>query len=55
MDSSQASFQFYSEGIYSDPACSNTSTTHGIAVIGWGVEASSNAEYWLLKVLRINW
>lgn len=30
--------------------CSNTTTDHGIAVVGWGIEAGNNTEYWILKV-----
>jgi len=49
IDASQSSFQFYNSGVYSDPNCSTTSLDHGVLVVGWGVDSTSNAAYWLVK------
>jgi cathepsin L len=47
IDASQSSFQFYSSGVYSDPACSSTQLDHGVLSVGWGVSGSS--PYWIVK------
>ncbi|GFU98966.1 digestive cysteine proteinase 1 [Trichonephila clavipes] len=36
-----------SGGIYSDPACSNTTLSHALTVIGYGTE--NGTDYWLVK------
>jgi cathepsin L len=48
MDASQDSFQFYSSGIYSDPACSSVNLDHGVLATGWGVD-NTGADYWIVK------
>nr|AJF94915.1 cathepsin L6 [Nephilengys cruentata] len=47
LDGSPESFRHYSGGIYSDPACSNTTLSHALTVIGYGTE--DGTDYWLVK------
>jgi cathepsin L len=47
IDASQSSFQFYSGGVYYEPACSSQQLDHGVLSIGWGT--SSGTQYWLVK------
>jgi cathepsin L len=50
IDASQNSFQFYSSGVYYEPACSSTSLDHGVLATGWGVDTSSQyPNYWVVK------
>lgn len=47
-DASQSSFQFYSSGIYSDPACSKTNLDHSGAVVGYGTEGDGK-DFYIVK------
>jgi cathepsin L len=47
IDASQNSFQFYSSGVYYEPACSSQSLDHGVLAAGYGTSGSS--AYWLVK------
>jgi len=48
IDASQSSFQFYSSGIYSDPACSTTQIDHAVELVGYGV-SRAGTDYYILK------
>ena len=47
LDASQRSFQLYSSGTYSEPACTDR-TNHCISFWGFGTD-NSNEDYWVLR------
>lgn len=49
IDASLPTFQFYSNGIYSDTDCKSefTSLNHAVVLLGYGQEA--NSSYWILR------
>jgi len=49
IDASQQSFQFYTSGVYSDPACSSSSLDHGVLATGYGTDSGSGSDYWIVK------
>jgi len=48
IEADQQSFQFYAGGIFSDPGC-GTQLDHGVLAVGYGVDASTNTPYWIVK------
>jgi len=47
IDASQTSFQFYTSGVYYEPACSSTELDHGVFIIGYGTE--SGQDYYIVQ------
>lgn len=47
IDSSQYSFQLYSEGIYDEPLCTSSFLDHAVGCIGYGIEGST--KYWIVR------
>jgi len=48
IEADQQCFQFYSGGILSDPSC-GTQLDHGVLVVGYGTDQSTNTPYWIVK------
>jgi len=51
IDASSMDFQFYSSGVYVDTQCKNgwNNLDHGVTVVGYGKDATSGLNYWLVK------
>ncbi|CAF2058406.1 unnamed protein product [Rotaria magnacalcarata] len=51
IDASQASFQFYSSGVYDEPACSTTNIDHSFILVGYDTfkNATVKKEYYIAK------
>jgi len=48
IDASHSSFQFYSSGVYNEPACNPNNLDHAVSIIGYGT-ASVGGDYWLVR------
>jgi len=48
IEADQQCFQFYTGGILNNPACGNT-LDHGVLVVGYGTDATTNTPYWIVK------
>lgn len=44
----QFCFQSYNSGIFNNPKC-GTSLDHATVVVGWGQEAASGVQYWIMR------
>merc|ERR1719219_760671 len=49
IDAGGLSFQLYSGGVYTSSKCSSTALNHAVTAVGYGVDASSGADYWIIK------
>ncbi|XP_063039881.1 procathepsin L-like isoform X5 [Engraulis encrasicolus] len=47
VDADHKSFRHYSSGVYNEPACSNSKTSHAMLAVGYGKE--KRQKYWLVK------
>jgi cathepsin L len=47
IDASHSSFDFYSGGVYNEPACSTDKPTRAVLIVGYGTR--SGQDYWIVK------
>jgi len=47
IEADQSSFQFYSSGVFDGPC--GTNLDHGVTLVGYGTDESSNLDYWIVK------
>jgi len=44
-----SSFYDYESGVYSDASCPKDIHNHAVAIVGWGTEAASGMDYWIIR------
>ena len=49
MDASLKTFHLYSSGVYRDTHCSSVTLDHAVLAVGYGMNAATNAPYFLVK------
>lgn len=49
VDASQASFQLYDSGVYDEPKCTKGIYNHAMNIVGYGVDADSGKDYWIVR------
>jgi len=49
VDATHASFMNYKSGVYYEPNCSSTQLDHAILIVGYGKDAASGMDYWIVK------
>jgi cathepsin L len=48
IEADQPAFQFYSTGVLDDASC-GTTLDHGVLIVGYGTDAASSKDYWIVK------
>jgi len=48
IEADQPVFQLYTGGVISSPAC-GTNLDHGVLIVGFGTDSTTNQDYWLVK------
>lgn len=49
IDGEQRGLHFYRGGVYYDQGCSRSVPNHGVLVVGYGRDAQTGLDYWLIK------
>lgn len=44
-----AKFNAYLSGVMDGTGCSSSSTNHAVLLVGWGVDAATQMDYWIIK------
>jgi len=48
IEADQPVFQLYTGGVITSKAC-GTALDHGVLIVGWGTDATTNVDYWIVK------
>lgn len=49
VDASSISFQYYTNGVYTDSDCNRSNLNHAMLVVGYGTDSTCGLDYWILK------
>ena len=49
VDALPVTFKYYSGGVYDDCTCRSNSLNHAMLLVGYGVDAETGYDYWVLK------